>query len=110
MKIDALPEPLKTALSEVIDGDATVHYNSAHPPQLPVLGQDNGIHLAAEEGHPLPSEAWHVVQPAQGRVHPTRQTADVSCNDAAALEREAHRLGEQALKHAAGPLPGKTTA
>jgi hypothetical protein len=49
-----------------------VHYNSAKPAQLNAhaYAQGSDIHLAPGQDRHLPHGAWHLVQQAQGRVHP----------------------------------------
>ncbi|MFY2564310.1 DUF4157 domain-containing protein [Corallococcus terminator] len=78
--------------------DVQVHYNSSQPAQLQALAYAQGtdIHLAPGQERNLPHEAWHVVQQAQGRVSPTRQTQGVALNDDSALEAEADRMGARA--------------
>lgn len=98
-----LPDALKSGI-ESLSGhslDAVrVHYDSPRPAQLQAhaFAQGTDIHVAPGQEKQLPHEAWHIVQQAQGRVKPTLHTPDgVPVNDNAALEREADRMGSDAL-------------
>ena len=98
-----LPDGLKSgveSLSGLSLDNVKVHYNSPQPVQLNALAYAQGgdIHVAPGQEKHLPHEAWHVVQQAQGRVKPTMQAKDVSINDDAALEQEAHLMGAKALQ------------
>jgi hypothetical protein len=113
-----LPERLKAgveALSGVSLDDVKVHYNSSKPAQLQALAYAQGkdIHLGPGQEANLPHEAWHVVQQAQGRVRPTRQTkAGGAVNDDRGLESEADRMGEKAfqLGSLSAVVPGTASA
>lgn len=98
-----LPDRLKTgveALSGFSLDDVRVHYGSAKPAQLQAHAYTLGteIHLAPGQERHLPHEAWHVVQQRQGRVKETKQAGGTAINDDPALEREADRMGERALR------------
>ena len=98
-----LPEQLKSgieSLSGVDMSDVKVHYGSPQPAQLQAhaYAQGQNIHLAPGQEQHLPHEAWHVVQQKQGRVQPTMQMKGVSVNDSNALESEADRMGQRALR------------
>lgn len=102
-----LPDGLKAgieALSGLDMSHVRVHENSPKPAQLNAraYAQGNEIHLGPGEERHLPHEAWHVVQQAQGRVRATLQMAGRAINDDAHLEREADRMGAQALADGAG--------
>jgi hypothetical protein len=109
-----LPDHLKSGI-ERMSGMAMdkvrVHYNSSKPAQLRAHAYAQGmqIHLAPGQERHLPHEAWHVVQQAQGRVHPTLQMQQdgmgVSLNDDAGLEREADVMGARASALGATPAP-----
>ena len=98
-----LPDQLKSgieSLSGLSLDHVRVHYNSSQPAQLNALAyaQGSDIHLAPGQERHLPHEAWHVVQQAQGRVHPTLQLKDgVQVNDDVGLEREADLMGGRAV-------------
>ena len=106
-----LPDSLKDGierLSGVALDDVRVHYNSDKPMQLQALAYTQGdeIHLAPGQERHLPHEAWHVVQQAQGRVHPTMLLHDgVAINDDGLLEREADLMGARALQATAEMRP-----
>jgi hypothetical protein len=100
--VSGLPDALKGGVESLsglsLDG-VKVHYNSAQPAQLNALAyaQGHDIHLAPGQEKLLPHETWHVVQQAQGRVHPTlHHTGTVPINDDAALEKEADVMGARA--------------
>jgi Domain of unknown function (DUF4157) len=102
-----LPERLKAgieSLSGLALDDLRVHYNSAVPARVNALATTQGadIHLGPGQEQHLPHEAWHVVQQKQGRVKPTRQLNGAAINDDAELEREAVRMGAQALRMSPG--------
>ena len=100
-----LPDQLKSgieSLSGLSLDHVRVQFNSSQPAQLNALAyaQGSDIHLAPGQERHLPHEAWHVVQQAQGRVHPTLQLKDgVQVNDDVGLEREADLMGSKALEH-----------
>ena len=105
----SLPDQLKAGI-ETLSGlsmDAVrVHYNSSKPDKINALAYAQGteIHLAPGQEQHLPHEAWHLVQQAQNRVKPTRQTKDrIRLNDDEALEHEADVMGEKALSSSALP-------
>ncbi|SIN80257.1 eCIS core domain-containing protein [Algoriphagus halophilus] len=99
-----LPDHLKSgieSLSGISMDDVQVHRNSDKPKQLQAhaYAQGTDIHLAPGQEQHLPHEAWHVVQQKQGRVKPTMQLKDsVPINDDAGLEKEADKMGAQALE------------
>jgi len=107
----ALPAPLKEgveALSGIAMDDVRVHRNSAEPAKLGALAyaQGSDIHLGPGQERHLPHEAWHVVQQKQGRVAATVQLErGPGVNDDAGLEREADRMGAEALRTPAPPAP-----
>jgi uncharacterized protein DUF4157 len=98
-----LPDELKSgieSLSGVSLDDVNVHYSSSRPAQLnaAAYAQGTDIHVAPGQEQHLPHEAWHIVQQAQGRVHPTMQLEDgVPVNDDEALEQEADVMGAKAF-------------
>lgn len=99
-----LPDNLKSGI-ENISGysmdDVKVHYNSSKPAQLQAhaYAQGSQIHLSSGQEKHLPHEAWHVVQQKQGRVKPTMQMkGKVNINDDTGLEKEADKMGEQAVQ------------
>src|SRR3569623_2574712 len=87
-----MPDNLKAgveAMSGMSLDHVRVHRNSPTPAQLnaQAYAQGSDIHLAPGQARPLPHEAWHVLQTAQGRVKPTMQmTGNVPVNDDAHLE------------------------
>ncbi|MBU9213173.1 DUF4157 domain-containing protein [Burkholderia gladioli] len=99
-----LPDPLKHGVERLAGVDLSrvrVHYRSAEPARFDALAYAFGseIHLAPGQEHHLPHETWHLAQQAQGRVAPTVQwKREVPGNEDAALEREADRMGEAALR------------
>jgi hypothetical protein len=102
----ALPEALRKGIESLsglaMDG-VRVHHDSAKPAELGALAhaQGNDIYLGPGQEQHLPHEAWHVVQQAQGRVRPTLQLkGGKAVNDDLALEQEADRMGERALRQA----------
>jgi hypothetical protein len=109
----ALPDRLKSgieALSGISLDNVRVHRNSAKPAALDALAyaQGSDIHLAPGQERHLPHEAWHIVQQAQGRVRPTRQLkSGTPINDDAALEREADRMGAEALRQSDAGAAGQ---
>jgi hypothetical protein len=100
--LTGLPDNLKSGI-ENLSGfsmdDVRVHYNSDKPAQLQALAYTQGtdIHVAPGQEKHLPHEAWHVVQQMQGRVRPTMQLKGVDVNDEEGLEREADRMGGEAV-------------
>lgn len=98
-----LPANLRSgieSLSGMDMSDVRVHYASPLPARVNALAYAQGahIHLARGEEKQLPHEAWHVVQQWQGRVAPTTRLAGAQVNDDARLEREADRMGAQAMR------------
>lgn len=98
-----LPSNLRSgieSLSGMDMGGVRVHYGSTLPARINALAyaQGSDIHLAKGQERHLPHEAWHVVQQRMGRVRPTLQEGGVGINDSAALEHEADRMGERALR------------
>jgi len=99
-----LPAPLKAgveALSGVCLDGVSVHYRSSKPAQVGArayaLGRD--IHLGPGQERHLPHETWHLAQQALGKVAPTMRLASgVAVNANPALEREADRMGDVALR------------
>ena len=99
----ALPSGLRTgieSLSGLDMGGVRVHYGSPLPARLNALAyaQGSDIHLAHGQEKHLPHEAWHVVQQVQGRVRANTRVEGVGVNDDASLEREADRMGSQAMQ------------
>jgi hypothetical protein len=97
-----LPDPLKAGiegLSGLSMDDVHVHYNSPKPAQLNALAYAQGseIYLSPGQQHHLAHEAWHTVQQMQGRVSPTVQVNGAAINDDKGLEKEADRMGSQAM-------------
>jgi hypothetical protein len=98
-----LPDRLKSGM-ENLSGMALdhvkVHYNSPKPAavQAHAYAQGSDIHLASGQSKHLPHELGHVVQQMQGRVKPTTSVAGLPVNDNVGLEREADRMGHQALQ------------
>jgi hypothetical protein len=104
-----LPAGLKAGV-ELLSGlamdDVRVHRNSSEPAKLGAAAYTQGgeIHVGPGQDRHLAHEAWHVVQQKQGRVKPSLQMKGVAINNDDALEREADRLGAQALRAGAdGP-------
>ena len=105
-----LPDNLKSgieSLSGMSMDSVRVHYNSDKPAQLNALAyaQGSNIHVGPGQEKHVPHEAWHVVQQAQGRVTPTKETSGgTQINDDKALETEADVMGARAaqFKAAAG--------
>ncbi|MCC4595933.1 hypothetical protein NRY95_10935 [Xanthomonas campestris pv. phormiicola] len=99
-----LPAPLKAgveALSGICMDGVTVHYRSSKPAQVGArayaLGQE--IHLGPGQERHLPHETWHLAQQALGEVAPTMRLANgVAVNANPALEHEADRMGDLALR------------
>lgn len=85
--VAGLPESLKPALSDLLEGTVSVHYNSAKPADIDgsTCVQGSGIHLGAGP----------VKNPADGQVKPLEQTHGVPVNNDSALEREADKLGKE---------------
>lgn len=112
-----LPRPLKSSV-ETLSGetmsDVRVHYNSPSPARLNALAYTQGsdIHVGPGQEQHLAHEAWHVVQQKQGRVRPNSYFGGHPLNTDGHLEREAHRMGDRALRHGprepalAGRSPG----
>jgi hypothetical protein len=98
-----LPEELKAgvqALSGVALDNVRIHYNSSEPAAVNALAYTKGSNIFVGPGQEkyVPHEAWHVVQQAQGRVHPTIQLkTGVSVNDDKGLEHEADVMGAEAI-------------
>jgi hypothetical protein len=93
-------------LSGIAMDDVRVHRNSSEPAKLAALAYTVGsdIHLGPGQEQHLAHEAWHVVQQKQGRVKPTVQMmGGVPVNDDAGLEREADRMGAEALRSTEAP-------
>ena len=106
-----LPDGLKAgveALSGRSLGGVSVHFGSPEPARINAHAFTRGadIHLAPGQERHLPHEAWHVVQQAEGRVHPTMHVAGVGLNDDAGLEREADARGAAAAAEGARLLAG----
>ncbi len=117
----ALPKDLKAGierLSGLAMDDVRVHYNSSRPAGIQALAHTQGtdIYLGPGKEKHLPHEAWHVVQQKQGRVRATEVlAAGASINSDSGLEREADKMGMEALKsggpsretpHKLAPLSG----
>ena len=98
-----LPNQLKSGM-ETLSGmnldHIKVHRNSSKPAavQAHAYAQGSDIHLASGQEKHLPHELGHVVQQAQGRVKATTEVGGMAVNDNAALESEATRIGERALR------------
>ena len=98
-----LPNQLKSGM-ETLSGmnldHIKVHRNSSKPAavQAHAYAQGSDIHLASGQEKHLPHELGHVVQQAQGRVKATTEVGGMAVNDNAALESEATRMGERALR------------
>jgi hypothetical protein len=115
-----LPDRLKAgieSLSGLSMDHVKVHYNASSPAQMQAhaYAQGNQIHVAPGRERHVPHEAWHVVQQAQGRVHPTRTLqGNVALNDDNGLELEADKMGARALATGAAgfsqPLHAAATA
>jgi hypothetical protein len=96
---DQLKSGVESLSGQSMD-DVKVHYNSDKPAQLNAhaYAQGTDIHIASGQEKHLPHEAWHVVQQKQGRVKPTMQMkGKVNVNDDKGLEKEADRMGSNAL-------------
>lgn len=99
----SLPAPLRTNL-ESLSGqslnDVRVHHDSPQPASLSALAfaQGDEIHLGPGQERHLPHEAWHVIQQRQGRVAAHRQFKGRAFNDDPALEHEADRMGQEAMR------------
>lgn len=99
-----LPDNLKAgieSLSGMTMDDVNVHLNSAKPAEVQALAftQGTDIYIGPNEERHLPHEAWHVVQQKLGRVKPTMQLKPtVAINDDPALEKEADRMGMEAIQ------------
>ncbi|MGL6315014.1 eCIS core domain-containing protein [Vibrio sp. WXL103] len=98
-----LPDNLKSGMESVSGmslDHVKVHYNSSKPAavQAHAYAQGSDIHIASGQEQHLPHELGHVVQQAQGRVPPTTTVGGMAVNDNPELEKEADRLGEQALQ------------
>lgn len=96
-----LPSPLKQGveqLSGISMDRVRVHYDSPRPARISALAYAQGteIHLAPGQERHLPHEAWHVVQQAEGRVRPNRESGGLSINEDQLLEREADTMGSRA--------------
>ena len=106
---DRLKSGLET-MSGLDMSDVRVHRNSAKPAQVNAYAyaQGSNVYLGPGQEKHLPHEAWHVVQQKQGRVVPTIQTIGVPINDDPGLEREADKMGLDAVQsrpEAYTPLP-----
>jgi len=98
-----LPDNLKAGVESLSGFDISsvrVHYNSDKPEQVGALAYTQGsdIHVGPGQERHLPHEAWHLVQQAQGRVHPTVQMKGFSVNDDIALETEADIMGRKLVE------------
>ena len=99
-----LPDNLKSgieSLSGMSMDSVKVHYNSDKPAQLNALAYAQGInfHVGPGQEKHVPHEAWHVVQQAQGRVNPTKETSGgTQINDDKSLETEADVMGAKAAQ------------
>lgn len=98
-----MPDNLKSGIESLSGMDMSgvrVHQNSAEPAKVGAhaFAQGTDIHLGPGQDRHLPHEAWHVVQQAQGRVQPTRETQGVAINDDVGLESEADTMGAKALQ------------
>ena len=99
-----LPDNLKSgieSLSGMSMDSVQVHYNSDKPAQLNALAyaQGSNIHVGPGQEKHVPHEAWHVVQQAQGRVSPTKETSGgTQINDDKSLETEADVMGAKAAQ------------
>ena len=99
-----LPDNLKSgieSLSGMSMDSVKVHYNSDKPAQLNALAyaQGSNIHVGPGQEKHVPHEAWHVVQQAQGRVNPTKETSGgTQINDDKSLETEADVMGAKAAQ------------
>lgn len=98
-----LPNYLKAGIESYsgmdID-DTPVHFNSPKHAKVQALShaQDSNINAGPGQEKHLTREARHVVQQKQGRVNSTDAQAEgASINDDPGLEREADRMGKQAL-------------
>jgi hypothetical protein len=103
-KRTGLPKALQDSVESLSGADLSnvrAHKNSGKPPQLKAgaFAQGKHIHLAPGQENHLAHEAWHVVEQAQGRVKPTRQTKDwVPVNVESDLIREADAMGSTAME------------
>lgn len=98
-----LPDQLKSGM-ENLSGtqldDVKVHRNSVEPAQMNAhaFAQGSNIHLAKGQEKHLPHELAHVVQQKKGQVKATTQLkGGVDLNDNPTLEREADKMGNNAL-------------
>lgn len=84
----------------------TVHYNSSQPAHLNAHAHAlrSDIHLAPGQEKPLPREAWHLQQQAQGRVRPTLQMKALAVNDDPSLQNEAGMMGGKAARFKGGDV------
>ena len=96
-----LPDRLKAGV-ERLSGysldDVRVHYNSPKPAELQALAYTQGTEIyvgPGQEKH-LGLEAWHVVQPKQGRVRETQKIKGLRVSDQEKLEQEASVMGKNA--------------
>jgi hypothetical protein len=99
-----LPDRLKAgveSLSGVSMDSVHSHGPSPAPPQLNALAyaQGSDIHVGPAQEAPVPHEAWHVTQQAQGRVRPTMQVG-TSVQEDEELESEADEAGQVAAASA----------
>lgn len=98
-----IPDGLKTGmenLSGISLDHVKVRYNSPEPASIQAHAYARGseIHLASGGERHLPHELGHIVQQAEGRVTPTTTVNGMAVNDSPALEREATRMGQLALR------------
>jgi hypothetical protein len=110
-----LPDTLKhgiEALSGMDMSAVRVHRNSSKPAEVQAhaFAKGSEIHLGPGEDRHLPHEAWHVVQQRQGRVQATTSVGGIGVNDSPSLEREADRMGAQALQARAQASSGAPAA
>jgi len=103
-----LPETLRRKMERVLGADfSAVRIHEG--PQAEAIGalaytRGTDIYFAPGQYDPdsqrgqtlLGHELAHVVQQAQGRVHPTAHASGVAVNDSSSLEREADDLGARA--------------
>ncbi|MEB3293717.1 MAG: DUF4157 domain-containing protein [Synechococcales bacterium] len=105
----ALPEAIRTGvegLSGIALDQVRVHYNSPQPARIAAHAYTQGtdIHLAPGQEQQIAHEVWHVVQQAQGRVHPTNPGSQNAVTIDRPLEQEADRMGSQIAQAATQPM------
>jgi hypothetical protein len=109
-----LPDGLRTgieAMSGMSMDQVAVHYDSPAPARIGALAYTQGSEIfvgPGQESH-LGHEAWHVVQQQQGRVSRLLSPGDGAQalpNQDPALEREAERVGSQAVRTTVSAPPG----